>query len=100
MALPPLRRAYVAELAKVMPDREAPPAGTPEHARLLELVASMRRLLAIFLAEHVTTMRELRKCAAALLVLLICQVNAHQQGGDATASGCCRGRECRSCVLV
>ena len=58
-----LGRAYVAELAKVMPTREAPSTGTPEHARLLELVASMRRLLAIFLAEHMTTMRELRKCA-------------------------------------
>ena len=57
-------RAYVAELARVMPDQEAPPAGTPAHARLLELVASMRRLLAIFLAEHMTTMRELRKCVA------------------------------------
>ena len=54
----------MAELSKVMPNQEAPPAGTPEHARLLELVASMRRLLAIFLAEHMTTMRELRKCAA------------------------------------
>jgi len=59
-----VRRAYVAQLSAVMPDQEAPPEGTPEHARLLELVASMRRLLAIFLAEHMTTMRELRKCAA------------------------------------
>ncbi len=62
-----LGRAYVAQLSAVMPDQEAPPEGTPEHARLLELVASMRRLLAIFLAEHMTTMRELRKCAAETL---------------------------------
>ena len=70
----------MAELLRVMPDEEAPAPGTAQHARLLELVASMRRLLAIFLAEHMTTMRELRKCVLGNVKsqLLVMSLNSGQ----------------------
>ena len=37
-------------------------AGTPEYERTMELVASMRRVLALFLAEVDNALREVRKC--------------------------------------
>ena len=91
----------MAQLSAVMPGQEAPPEGTPEHARLLELVASMRRLLAIFLAEHMTTMRELRKCAALPLPVLSWLVLSAQSSPELLkVCRCVSAARIQTCVFV
>ncbi len=51
-------RKYISEMRAAWGDGDDPPAkDTPQHARLLECVASFRQMLAVFLAEHTDTSR-------------------------------------------
>lgn len=50
-------RRYVSELRAVFDGSEPPAPGTPQHRRLLELNASFRQLLNIFLSEATDTSR-------------------------------------------
>ena len=69
------RRRYIAQLRLAWGDgAELPAKGSPEHDRVLELVASMRRLLSIFLAEHTDTAQCARCCRSMSLIYTHCKL--------------------------